>query len=283
MSDVFGIAKVVEKVADPVVGLLQKIAGPAAEEIGLTLKDAVHVYRVRRAYRLAEKFAAFCNRTGVQPRQVPLRILLPILDAASVEDDETLHTMWANILAAAAIPGADPKPYPAFIETLKQLSHEDAVFFNALYDDLDRRRDEFMRLSLREQANLTFPEPPDGYELVYTYLRANGYVEQAGSCEEAHNRHEFEVDVAFENLTRLGLLGECPVPGTAPAPIKRLFSAPEKADLAAKLDAMAIKNMFNASRTSTTAFGDLFAAVCRCPQTLIPTKTEKPQKDAASG
>jgi hypothetical protein len=55
----------------------------------------------------------------VQPRQVPLRILLPVLDAASVKNDETLHTMWANILAAAATPGAKPKPYPAFIETLK--------------------------------------------------------------------------------------------------------------------------------------------------------------------
>ena len=48
MSDVFGVAKVVEKLADPVIELLQKVAGPAAEEIGLTMKDSVHVYRVRR-------------------------------------------------------------------------------------------------------------------------------------------------------------------------------------------------------------------------------------------
>jgi hypothetical protein len=282
MSDVLGIAKVIEKMADPVIALLQKVAGPAAEEVGLTLKDAVHVYRVRRAYRLAEKFATFCSRTRVQPRQVPLRILLPVLDAASVEDDETLHTMWANILAAAATPGAKPKPYPAFIETLKQLSREEAVFFNAVYDDLDRRRDEYMRLSLAEQANSTFPEPPDGYELVYTYLSANGYVEQAGSPEEAHNWYELEVDVAFENLMRLGLLGERSEPGTAAAPIKRLFSANEKADLNAKLEAMAITSVFNRRRTSTTTFGDLFASVCRHPEELVPTKTEKPQKDVPS-
>jgi len=132
MSDIFGVAKVVEKVADPVIGLLQKVAGPAAEEIGLTLQDAVHVYRVRRAYRLAEKFAAFCDEHHVHPRRVPLNILLPVLDAASVEDDETLHSMWTNILCAAAIPNAKPKPYPAFIEVLKQLSREEVVFYNAL-------------------------------------------------------------------------------------------------------------------------------------------------------
>ena len=41
---------------------------------GLTFKDAVHVYRGRDRNRLAEKFAGFCDRTNVHPRQVPLRI-----------------------------------------------------------------------------------------------------------------------------------------------------------------------------------------------------------------
>jgi hypothetical protein len=179
MNDVFGVAKVVEKLADPVIGLLQKIAGPASEEVGLTFKDAVHVFRVRRAYRLAEKFTAFCNEQQVQPQRVPLNILLPVLDSASVEDDETLHSMWTNILCAAAIPGSKPKPYPAFIETLKQLSREEVVFYNSLYDDLDKRRDAYMALSIAERADTPFPEPQDGYELVYGYLRANGYIEQS--------------------------------------------------------------------------------------------------------
>lgn len=71
---------------------------------------------------------------------------------------------------------------------------------------------------------MKFPEIPDGYELIDTYLRANGYVEQAGSPEEAHKRHEFEVDVAFENLTRLGLLGDAVEPGSAPERIRDKLS-----------------------------------------------------------
>jgi hypothetical protein len=278
MSDVFGVAKVVEKLADPVIGLLQKVAGPAAEEIGLTLKDSVHVYRVRRAYRLAEKFASFCEQHGVQPRRMPLNILLPVLDAASVEDDETLHSMWTNILCTAAIPNGKPKPYPAFIATLKQMSREEVAFYNALYDDLDKRRDDYMALSPAEKANATFPEPPDGYELVYTYLGANGYVQQAGSKEEAHNQYEFEVDVAMENLTRLGLLGERPEPGTEPARVKRLFAPPREADVTTKLESLLITSVFSRRRTSTTAFGDMFAAVCRHPEYFTATRTETPQQ-----
>ena len=45
MTDVLGIGKAVEKLADPVVDIIKKVAGPAAEEIGLTLQDSIRVYR----------------------------------------------------------------------------------------------------------------------------------------------------------------------------------------------------------------------------------------------
>jgi hypothetical protein len=38
MNDIFRVGKVIEKMADPVIGLLQKVAGPAAEEVGLTFQ-----------------------------------------------------------------------------------------------------------------------------------------------------------------------------------------------------------------------------------------------------
>lgn len=133
MSDVLGIGKAVEKLADPVIDLLKRVAGPAADEIGLTLQDAVHVYRTRRAYRLAEKFHCFCVERHIDPRPVGLKLLLPVLDYASVEDDEDLHTMWANLLTNSADPSQD-EALPSFAYTLKQLSREEAMFLNAFYD-----------------------------------------------------------------------------------------------------------------------------------------------------
>jgi len=134
MEDVLGVGKVVEKVLDPVVDLFKKVAGPAAEEIGLSLRDSVHVYRAKRAYRLAEKFHQFVKERGIEPRQVNLKLLLPVLDYASVEDDEDLHTMWANLLANAA----DPTHYevlPSFAEVLHQLSKPEAVFLQNFYEN----------------------------------------------------------------------------------------------------------------------------------------------------
>lgn len=127
MSDVLGIGKAVEKLADPVVDLLKRVAGPAADEIGLTLQDTIHVYRAKRAYRLAEKFRQFALERGIVPNSVTLKLLLPILDNASVEEDEDLHSMWAALLTNVADPaGADV--WPSFVEVLKQLTKPEAVF-----------------------------------------------------------------------------------------------------------------------------------------------------------
>jgi hypothetical protein len=132
MDDVLGIGKAVEKLADPVVDLIKRVAGPA-DEVGLTLQDAVHVYRAKRAYRLAEKFQKFTREQGIEPRHINLKLLLPALDYASVEDDEDLHTMWANLLANAADPSQD-EPLPSFAPTPRQLSKVEAMFLNAFYD-----------------------------------------------------------------------------------------------------------------------------------------------------
>ena len=97
MGDVFGIGKAIEKLADPIADIVKRVAGPAADEIGLTLQDSVRVYRARRALGLFEKFKDNCRERGFNPRQVPLKLLLPIVDSASVEGDEDLHSAWANL------------------------------------------------------------------------------------------------------------------------------------------------------------------------------------------
>jgi hypothetical protein len=135
MEDVFGVGKVVEKLADPVVDLIKKVAGPAAEEVGLTMRDSVHVYRAKRAYHLAEKFRRFTAERGIDPKAVSLKLLLPILDGASIEEDEDLHTMWANLLANAADPREKIPVLPAFLPVLRELTPRDAQFLNVWYQD----------------------------------------------------------------------------------------------------------------------------------------------------
>ena len=62
---------------------------------------------------------------------VPPRLFLPMLEAASIEGDEDLHTRWAALLANAA---ASPESvHPSYIEVLKQLTPVEARLLDALY------------------------------------------------------------------------------------------------------------------------------------------------------
>jgi len=133
VSDVFGVGKTVEKLMDPVTDLVKRLAGPAADEVGLSLQDSVKVWRAKRQYRLFEKIVDFIHDAGYKPNPVPLKLLLPALDYASVEDDDDLHTIWAALLANAADPRKVNPVYPFFLTILKDLTAREARFLSALH------------------------------------------------------------------------------------------------------------------------------------------------------
>jgi len=74
----------------------------------------------------------FLEESGITPQQIPLKILLPAVEYASVEDDDDLHTMWAALLTSAADPAKD-EVLPSFLDVLRQLSKQEAQFLLGLY------------------------------------------------------------------------------------------------------------------------------------------------------
>lgn len=104
--------------------LLKKLAGPAFEELGAILADNVKVYRVKNFLKTTEKTRRILQEAGLPPKPIPTRLLLPILDTCSVEDNEDLQERWAGLLASAS-QEADSLS-PSFIETLKQLTPKEA-------------------------------------------------------------------------------------------------------------------------------------------------------------
>ena len=89
MNDALGLGKAIEKLMDPVSELVKKLAGPAAEEVGLSLQDSVKVWRAKRQYKLFEKMNGFIADAGFEPKPIALKTLLPALDYASVDASPT--------------------------------------------------------------------------------------------------------------------------------------------------------------------------------------------------
>jgi hypothetical protein len=116
----------------PVKDILNRLLGPAVDELGGILAEPIRTFRFKRSVRLLEKVKRICEETGFEPSAVPLKMLLPILKNASLEDDEDLHDRWANLLANAASSSSTVRP--AFPEVLRQLSPTDARFLDVIFD-----------------------------------------------------------------------------------------------------------------------------------------------------
>jgi hypothetical protein len=111
-------------VADKLADLVHKLAGPMADELGQMFGDKVRIYRVQNWVKTLQKTDRILRDAGLSPRAVPPRLLLPIAENSSVEDSESLQEMWAGLLATAS--QETDAVSPSFIETLKQLTPEEA-------------------------------------------------------------------------------------------------------------------------------------------------------------
>ena len=60
------------KALDRLTELLAKLAGPAAEELGETMRDSLKVYRFKRQLRLMKRIEEMARAAGFDPKAVPL-------------------------------------------------------------------------------------------------------------------------------------------------------------------------------------------------------------------
>ena len=109
--------------------------GPAADELAEMWRDQVRVYRYGRQVKLLEKVEEIAKEAGFTPQAVPPKILFPLLEGASFEDDESLHDMWAALLANAASPDNVGKVRPGFIATLKQMAPDEAAVLKWMFEN----------------------------------------------------------------------------------------------------------------------------------------------------
>jgi len=78
--------------------------GPAANEVAKRIHDEFRLYRFGRQLEMLKKAEKMAKDAGFTPKAVPIKLLFPLLEGASLEENETLHDMWAALLANAASP-----------------------------------------------------------------------------------------------------------------------------------------------------------------------------------
>lgn len=166
------------------IEFLLEIVSPPAQELGELLADQVRSWRFKNQIKILNKAKDKLKESGISPGKVPLKILVPLLDSGSLEEEESMTDRWANLLANAANPNLANDVKAAYIEVLKQLTPRDTLVLDRLYDYYNEQLTEGKRRRAK----------PSPIELDAAKLK-----EICGIEQEAFER-------AMDNLMRLNLI-----------------------------------------------------------------------------
>jgi hypothetical protein len=137
------ITAVVKAATKETAGTLKKesesflgaVLGEPAKALGGLIADKVNKRRHANLIKITVEAKRNLQAAGVSPKEVPLSIIHPALEAASLEENPDLQTAWANLLANAADPRHTGNVPPTFVAILKELTPGHAIMLTALFKD----------------------------------------------------------------------------------------------------------------------------------------------------
>ena len=119
--------------AEKVGGFVSKVIGGASTQVGGILEDWAKYYRYKNLLAIADKVEALHAGRGLEGKTIPIppRAAIPMLESASLEDDEVLQEVWALLIANSTDPNFKEAIHPGYTEVIKQLSSDEAMILQS--------------------------------------------------------------------------------------------------------------------------------------------------------
>lgn len=172
----------VEASKEEAESFLRNIIPDSIKDLSGILSDQVKLWRFTNQIRILNKAKDLIEKNNLQSNKVNLKVLVPLLDASSLEEDVNLQDKWANLLANAT---SGVKVGVNYVEILKELSGIDVAILEAIYLNSSNEAD------LTKRKTMAFDR--DKIAKLFSL-----------SAEE--------VELIIENFYRLGL---CRMPGNS--------------------------------------------------------------------
>jgi hypothetical protein len=182
IETITGAVEVVKTAVKRVDAFVGKAFGPAFNEFGGWLGDKVKIWRLLNLSETIDKVEQKLP-DDVSVENVRRKLLAEWIDAASLEEDESLQDMWAGLLASAA---AGEEAHPTFTTSLRQMTRLDALILKT--------------------AAVLEPQQPFVPNIIGRKLTELNAVMNEIKKSTGESFADAEIDVAIDNLSRLSLL-----------------------------------------------------------------------------
>lgn len=191
---------------DRAADFLGRVFGDSADNIGGILSDQTKHWRAKNLDRIAFYWQERIGERDISEdalEQLPFGDAFRVIEAASMEDDEDVQRMWADLIANATDPDKSTQIKKVYIDLLKSLSSPEVILLNLLWS-----AEKTSVFKTREELEVFNKE-------------TNALAEAAWRKLDKSTR-----DTAIQNLIRLRCLSFRPKP---PA-VGQLFNVPRQVD-----------------------------------------------------
>lgn len=144
---------------DKLAGFVYRIIGEPIEiAAGTFLTDPLKELQKRRLRSLQIKTEKFLNARGIEgSRRVMPKVAVPLLENATLEEDDDLQSLWASLLASALDSDASMVERK-YVSVLADLTADDVYALSDIYSDWN---DPARRMPSQD-GTLTYGEGVDG-------------------------------------------------------------------------------------------------------------------------
>lgn len=129
----------IEKGLEIAKSFVDKLIMPSIEETGLLMKDHITMWRFKNQVKMLTKAKDYCERHNIQPKKISLKVLSPLLEYSSLEEEEVMQDKW-SILLSNLIDSEQNIENHVFPYILSQLSTDEFLPLEIVYDNCVSRR-----------------------------------------------------------------------------------------------------------------------------------------------
>ena len=124
------------EVSEKVGGFFAKVLGEPIETATGILGDKLKFMRWERQVRLIDQVEKINHDRGIEGKEIPVppKLAIPIIENASLEEDDLLQDLWAKLMSSAQGEESSIVVRSAFIDIIKQLEVIDVQILNAMFD-----------------------------------------------------------------------------------------------------------------------------------------------------
>lgn len=120
----------------------KQIFGDAFTEIGASVHDWAMYFRYKNMIRISDKVEMIYKKRKIEGKTIPIppRYAVPLLQSASIEDDESVQELWACLIANSTDPSKRIQANRLFINILSSLEPLDVSVLKFLSGSQNRIR-----------------------------------------------------------------------------------------------------------------------------------------------